>query len=238
MILFLLFLALFVGINIRATIVIGIIEFVALLVFAFFRTSKKVAGLCLIVVLLGVGLSFIRPNFNKEAYQSVVIESKTNYFIASSSLEKFYVYEKDNQYEIGDILLIKGKKKKLEFETLESNFDFEKYLNNKGVYSQLYPEKIGVKFKTPIRIGKIKREFLNKFDDNSKALVGAILFSMSSDEDIYNSGKQLHLFRLLSNSGIYLSLLYALLSFIISFIVKKDKIIGKGENTCGISASS
>ena len=223
MTIFFLFLALYVGLNIRVTIVLGIIELVILLVFIFFRTSKKIAGLCLLASLIGIGLSFIRPSFNKSAYQSVVIESKANYFIASSSFERFYVYEKDNQYEIGDILLIKGEKKKLDFVTLESNFDFEKYLNNKGVYTQLYPEKIEVKFKTPFRIGKLKRDFLNKFDDNSKALVGAILFSMGSEEDIYNSGKELHLFRLLSNSGIYLSLLYFILSYIISFIIKKDK---------------
>ena len=46
---------------------------------------------------------------------------------------------------------------------------------------------------------------------------------MGSDDEIYNSGKELHLFRLLSNSGIYLYLLYSLFSFILGYLIKKDK---------------
>ena len=173
--------------------------------------------------LFGVGLSFIRPSFNKEAYLSVVTETKDNYFIASSTFEKFYVYQKDNAYEIGDIISLKGEKKELDFAVLESDFDFKDYLNKKGVYSQFYPERIEVKFKTPFRLHQIKKEFLSHFDNSSKALIGSILFSMGNDDEIYNSGKELHLFRLLSNSGIYLYLLYSLFSFILGYLIKKDK---------------
>ena len=181
------------------------------------------AIITLVASLFGVGLSFIRPSFNKEAYLSVVTETKDNYFIASSTFEKFYVYQKDNAYEIGDIISLKGEKKKLDFAVLESDFDFKDYLNKKGVYSQFYPERIEVKFKTPFRLHQIKKEFLSHFDNSSKALIGSILFSMGSDDEIYNSGKELHLFRLLSNSGIYLYLLYSLFSFILGYLIKKDK---------------
>ena len=218
-----LFLALFVGINIRFTIALGIIELVVLLLFVFWRAGKKIALLTLGASLIGVGLSFVRPSFNKEAYLSVVTESKNNYFIANSTSERFYIYHKDNPFEIGDIVLLKGEKGKLDFTTLESDFDFGNYLNQKGIYSQFYPEKIEVKFKTPFRIHQAKLDFLGKFNKNSQALVGSILFSMSSDEDVYQSGKELHLFRLLSNSGIYLSFLYFVLSSILSYIIKKDK---------------
>ena len=177
----------------------------------------------LVASLFGVGLSFIRPSFNKEAYLSVVTETKDNYFIASSTFEKFYVYQKDNAYEIGDIISLKGEKKELDFTVLESDFDFKDYLNKKGVYSQFHPERIEVKFKTPFRLHQIKKEFLSHFDNSSKALIGSILFSMGSDDEIYNSGKELHLFRLLSNSGIYLYLLYSLFSFILGYLIKKDK---------------
>ena len=223
MILLFYFLSLFIGINIRFSIILGIIEIIALLVFVFFRFGKKPALISLFVSLLGVGLSFFRLNFNKETYISVVVESKSNYFIASSTFEKFYIYQKDNQYEIGDILSIKGYKTELEFTTLESDFDFKEYLNNKGVYSQLNVTKIEVKFSTPFKIQKIKRDFLNHLNKDSQALVGAMLFSMGSDEDIYSTGKELHLFRLLSNSGIYLFLLYRILLLITGYIVKKDK---------------
>lgn len=219
-----LFLALFIGINIRYAIALGIIELVVLLIFVFYRVGKKIAVIALGASLIGVGLSFIRPSFNKEAYLSVVTETKNNYFIADSTFERFYVYQKDNTYEIGDIVSLKGKKEELDFTTLESDFDFKEYLNKKGVYSQFYPEKIEVKFKTPFRIHQIKKEFLSKFNSNSKALIGSILFSMSSDEEIYNAGKELHLFRLLSNSGIYLTMLYTAFSFLLGYLIKKDKV--------------
>ena len=197
---------------------------IALLIFVFYRVGKKIAVIALGAFLIGVGLSFIRPSFNKEAYLSVVTETKNNYFIADSTLERFYVYQKDNTYEIGDIVSLKGKKEELDFTTLESDFDFKEYLNKKGVYSQFYPEKIEVKFKTPFRIHQIKKVFLSKFNSNSKALIGSILFSMSSDEEIYNAGKELHLFRLLSNSGIYLTMLYTAFSFLLGYLIKKDKV--------------
>ena len=223
MTLLLLFLALFTGINIRCSIIVGVIELCILLVFSFLRVGKKTALMSLVASLIGVGLSFIRPSFDKEAYLSVVTESKDNYFIANSTLERFYIYQKNNTYEIGDIISLKGHKGELDFEVLESSFDFKEYLNKKGVFSEFYPEKIEVKFHTPFKIHKIKKEFLSHFDNNGQALIGSILFSMSSDEEVYNSAQELHLFRLISNSGIYLTILYSLLSYIVGFLIKKDK---------------
>lgn len=78
-------------------------------------------------------MSFIRPSFNKNEYSSVVTEVKDNYFIVSSSFEKLYVYQKDHPYEIGDILSIKGQKKEIETNAIESSFDFKQYLESKGV---------------------------------------------------------------------------------------------------------
>lgn len=218
------FLSLFVGINIRFSIILGIIELVILLVFTFFRFNKKISLICLSASLIGVGLSFIRPSFQKEAYLSVVVESKKNYFIASSSFEKFYVYQKDNNFEIGDIITLQGTKNPLDFTTIESDFDFKDYLNRKGIYSEFKPAKIEVKFSTPFKIKKAKDGFLNLLNEDSKAIVGAILFSFGSEEDIYYSGKELHLFRLLSNSGIYFSLIYSIFAFLLGYLIKKDKI--------------
>ena len=223
MIVFLLFLSLFVGINIRACIVLGIIEAIILLAFSFFRFGKKTLLFASISCLLGVGLSFIRPSFNKTEYLSVVEEVKENYYIVNSTFEKMCVYQKEHSYEIGDILLIRGEKKPVDSVTIESGFDFKEYLNNKGVYSQLYPSDIKVKFFTPIRLHQVKKNFLSKFDNNSQALIGSFLFSMGSDEEVYTQSQGLHLNRLLSNSGFYLSIVYFIFSFLLSYLIKKDK---------------
>ena len=219
-----LFILLYLGINVRASIILGIVELIVILAFAFYRFGKKIFIIGMISCSIGVGLSFIRPNFNKSEYSGIVEEVKENYFIFNSTFEKLYIYQKEHAYEIGDILNIKGRKVALNFETLESSFDFQTYLNNKGVYSQIYPDTIEVKFKTPIRLKSFKKEFLSHFSSNSKALIGSFLFSMSSDEDVYNDMRALHLNRLLSSSGFYLTMLYFFLAFVISRFVKKDKI--------------
>ena len=61
----------------------------------------------------------------------MVVEVKDNYYVFSSSLEKMYIYEPNHSHEIGDVLLISGEKKELDFVTLESEFDFKDYLNRK-----------------------------------------------------------------------------------------------------------
>lgn len=177
----------------------------------------------MISCLVGVGLSFIRPQFNKSEYSGIIEEVKENYFIFNSTFEKLYVYQKEHSFEIGDILVIKGNKVPLDFEVLESSFNFQEYLNNKGVYSQMYPTSIEVKFSNPLRVFVFKKEFLSHFSSNSKALIGSFLFSMGSDEDVYNDMQSLHLNRLLSNSGFYLTILYSFLAFVVSRFIKKDK---------------
>ena len=218
-----LFVLLYLGINVRVSIILGAIELVAVLSFAFYRFGKKFFIAGVISCMIGVGLSFIRPQFDKSEYQGVVEEVKENYFIFNSTFEKLYVYEKEHPYEIGDILLIKGNKVPLDFETLESSFNFQQYLNNKGVYSQIYPKSIEVKFSTPIRLLSFKKEFLSHFSNDSKALIGSFLFSMGSEEEIYHEMQSLHLNRLLSSSGFYLSIVYSFFAFLLTRLAKKDK---------------
>lgn len=181
--LLILFLSLFAGINIRYSLITGIIEFTLIILYLIYKRNKKLIVISISFILVGVGLSFIRPSFTKERYSGFITEVKDNYFIFSSSLEKFYVKENNNDREIGDYVSIKGYKSELDFITLESGFDFKEYLNNKGIYSELKIEEIEVKFSNPIKIHKFKKDFLNKFDENSRGIVGAILFASSKDSD-------------------------------------------------------
>ena len=94
MIILFLFISLFIGINIRTGVIVGVIALAIFLTYLFIKQSKKIAFIMLFTSLLGVGLSFIRPTFTKERYQLLVTEVKDNYYIGSSSFEKLYVYEK------------------------------------------------------------------------------------------------------------------------------------------------
>lgn len=225
MIILFLFISLFIGINIRTGVIVGVIALAIFLTYLFIKQSKKIAFIMLFTSLLGVGLSFIRPTFIKERYRLLVTEVKDNYYIGSSSLEKLYVYEKEHDHEIGDVLLITGYKKELDFVTLESEFDFKNCLNSKGVYSELEIKKLEVKFKNPFRLHAFKQNFLKRFDENTQGIVGSILFGSGQESEISELSRELHLARLISSSGVYLYFLYSLFRKLLGLAIKKEKIV-------------
>ena len=171
-----------------------------------------------------LSLSTVRST-TKTEYKGMVAEVRENYFIFSSNLEKFYIYTPYHPYEVGDILVINGDKEELDFNHLESEFDFGKYLNNKGVYSELIVKKIDVQFYTPIRLNSVKRNFLEKLDDNSKGIVGAILFASGGESELNDVSRNLHIARLISSSGIYLYFIHKAIKKLLSLIIKKEKIV-------------
>ena len=221
MILLAYFISLLIGINIRLNLVLGIIEAIFLVGFIFYRFHKKIALISLGFVLLGLGLSFIRPNYDKTYYQSLVIEVKDNYYIASSGLEKFYISEYAHNHEVGDVLLLKGEKVDLDFANIESGFDFKEYLNNKGVYKQFIYDYKEVKFSNPLKINQIKNRFLANFDDDTSALVGSLLFGKSENESTISLFRELHLTRLITNSGMFLSFFYLFFTYFLKFFLKE-----------------
>lgn len=227
MILLLIFLSLALGISFRWYIVFTLILAVSLFIFLFFRFKKRILILSVITFAIGIGISYIRFDFSKETYSGVVIESKDNYYIFSSTFEKLYVYNKNNEYEVGDILSIKGDKRTLSFTTLESDFDFKDYLNKKGIEYELKVEAVDTRFTNPIRLKRIRDKSLEGLDTDTKSLVKAIIFSSSIDSELTANLKELHLMRLLSTSGIYISLFYSLLLriFLLFFNEKISKII-------------
>lgn len=224
MILLFLFISLFIGINIKSFILLGIIEAALLLMFLYFRVSKKFSIISLGVILLGVGLSFISPRYEKEEYQSLVVEVKENYYIASSSFEKFYVYEKAHDKEIGDIITLVGKKKDLEFNKLESSFDFKQYLNNKGVYSEFVVSKSYEKFKNPLRIYSLKKKFLSNFDSDTSSLLASSLFGLSLEGETSSLFREYHFARLISNSGLFLDVFFSIFIFLFTILFKDKKL--------------
>ena len=216
----LIFVSLLIGLNLRYGLLIWGALTLAILLTLIIKKRSILYFVHIIPLLVGVGVSFIHLDFNKTTYNGLVIESKTNYFLFSSSFEKFYVYNKNNSYEIGDCLSISGNKSDLNFVTLESQFDFNDYLNKKGVYKQLYPSKIKVNIKNPLRINAIRNKFLSHFDEETSSLINAIMFSTNDRSETTNSFSYLHLSRLLSMSGLYLEIFIAFFSFFFKFKMK------------------
>ena len=163
----------------RNNIFLSIIISLIYLVFIFFRFSKKSAVFFLLVFIGGAILGNLKLEYTSKenVYQGMVVEVKHTYFIFQSHFEKYYVYEKDTDKEIGDFLTINSSVSECKFTTYESQFNFEEYLKNKGVKRSLTLKDYETKFKNPIRLHSGKEKFLVKLNDPAKGLVNALIFN-------------------------------------------------------------
>ena len=176
---------------------------------------------CLSCLLIGVGMSFISFQYEQSSYDALVIEVKENYYIASSRLERLYIYEKGNEKEVGDFIHIEGNKKELSFYKIESEFDFEDYLNKKGIKYQFEVKKEEIIFSNPLRFRAYQDQFLSYFSSDTRGIVGSILFARNEEYDSKDNLDSLHLNRLINASGIYYAMYLSFFSFLFSFFFKK-----------------
>lgn len=211
MIFLLSFIAFFLGLRLlhSSTIIFAVFSIV-FLGFVLFRYKRKIFIISLISLSAGIGvscLSYIK-SASIDTFEGVVTESHENYYIFTSGMEKFYVYEKSNTAETFDVYTIYGNAKALSIPNLESQFNFENYLNDKGVTRQLFVSSRDVKFEIFIRKKIIKENFLSSFNDETASYLDSLLFNVKdSDSDLIETADNLNLVYLLSVSGIYLSLI-------------------------------
>lgn len=176
------------------------------------------------IIVIGVGISYLKVDYQRETYSGFVIDSHTNYFILLSKGERLYAYNKENNYEIGDYLTIEGTKEELSFTAIESQFDFQDYLSKKGVYYSLNINNIKVKFSNPIRIKERREKFLSHFSSDSQSLIRSLLFSENDGSEDLTNIESLHLSRLANASGIFIYAYLHFFSFILSYFIKNKKV--------------
>ena len=221
MILLFFFISLWLGILSKSCWYIFLCLFIGSLLISFRKFGKKICIALSVVFTCGIGISFIKFSYNTNTFPGIVYQVQDNYYLFNSRGEKFYVYEKNNQREVGDILEIEGNKKDLEFNTYESTFDFASYLRRKGIYSELVPKRIKNKFSAPIKIHKAKKIFLSHMEDANTSIISSFLFSEVDDSAIYENTKCLHLGKFLSANGTYVYVFIKLLNILLSFLLPK-----------------
>ena len=224
MILFFIFICLLLGITLKSSYLsIGLTSALFFLFLFFKRKVGKGIIIYLLIFLFGFGISFINITYPKDKteYVGMVYQVKDNYFLFNSGGEKLYCYEKDHPYEIGDIIKIKGHKEDFDFTVLESGFDFEEYLINKGVLHSLVIKKEETKARTIFRFHSLKKKFLSHFNEDTRISVNAILFSDHDDNSLTNAVSDLHLSRLINAGGLYFHALLGTLSYLLGRKLKK-----------------
>lgn len=208
----------------RNNIVLSIVISLIYIVFIFVRFSKKYAFLLLTIFIGGAILGNIHHEYTSvdNIYSGIVVEVKKNYFIFESHFEKYYVYEKETSREIGDYLTIKANVEEAKFLTYESQLDFASYLKDKGVNRRLVVKNYNVDFANPIRVHSLKENLLSKYSSDGRDLVNAILFhDLDYSSLAISSYKELNLIYLLSSSGIYVHLIFAITTYIFGLFSSK-----------------
>jgi len=219
-IIFLFFIAFYLGNVLTRSLLIVLIVSTLFLLFVYKRFKLAPLLICLGGMALGFGLSFINISYQKTTYSGFVYTAKENYFLLNSGGERLYVYSKGHSYDLGDYLSIEGKKEELDFVTLESGFDFKDYLHKKGVFHELNTKHIDVKWHNFIRINQARNKALSHFNSEERAIVGSILFSDGGESLTSEHIESLHLARFLSASGLYIGLFAMMLNYFIKMFMK------------------
>ena len=213
----------------RNSIVISILITLAYFVFILYRFGKK--KFLVVIVFFGLGVLVPRITFKPNSgpdYGGIVIDARDNYYLFQSKFERYYVYSEENDFEIGDKLVLKGEVKDLKITTYESRFDFKHYLNNKGITKELVVKQYDITRHSIIKIHHFKKNFLSKFDENTATLISAFLFNdkdySSSLVKFAESSSVLFLFSL---SGVYLHVLFVIANylFLLRFSKKTSNIL-------------
>ena len=223
--LFLFFIITILGLSFSYNYVISIVLFT--LIFLFFIFTKRKAAIKFLIVVTFLyaatsALSFYRVGPpDKNDFHGIVIEAKDNYFLLQERLNRYYVYDKDSKYEVGDVLSITANVSNIDSSGIESAFDFKDYLNKKGVIFSLSSPFIKVDFSSPLRVKEMKRNFLEKLPTSSRSIIKAILFSSIEEDETVSNISSLHLTRLLSSAGIYIALFYKIIVSLFSIFMKR-----------------
>ena len=187
---------------------VSIVLTLLFVIFIIYRFKWKKVALFLAIFTCGAIFTHVPRTYNNpnQVYSGVVIMAKQNYFLLYSHGERFYVYEKQNQREIGDFLEVGGTPTDCEFTTYESQIDFKEYLSKKGVRRSIKVHTIKNSFQNPIRLTNFKSKILTSLNKNAAPLVDAMVFNTKDyDSEVVSIAESINLIFLLSTAGIYFS---------------------------------
>lgn len=227
--LFFVFLFIFLGLIILNSNIVIISICVVFFLFIVFKKFKNFIAVTFVLFsfLVGISISASLKYKAVEVQQDgifIVEKVSTNYYLVSNYVDHFYVYEKNNEVDEGDFLKLEGNLSRINFVTLESEFDFKNYLKTKGVEYQLYVKSKEVIFQNPINPKNIKQNFIDKYSEENQALLKSLLFSQTDyDSEIIKSSNSLNLISLISVSGIFINTFINLLIFLFGLKFNESK---------------
>lgn len=206
MILFALFLSIVTGLLLvkESYFFIGIILFLLLCFLLYKIKNKKIIGISTVLLLISLIFSAIPfQSFQTNDISGMVIERKDSYFILFDGIEKFYVCSDDEEIKKFDIVKLKGEITNYNFNILESDFNFNIYLEEKGIYRQIIASSFETIWDCPIDFNYYKENLLLKFEDEQvRVFVSSLLFNQRDyDNKLIQKFESLKICNLIAVSG-------------------------------------
>lgn len=193
------------------TIFIGIslLFLAAIIIFKKYRSDRKflIIGMILFTIFLIIGFIDLQSFQDSSNFSGFVIKRSDGYFIVFDGIERIYVKSDDANIGLFDFITIKGNFYDLDFTSIESEFDFKKYLENQGISRQIYINSYTHNIRFNINCSIYKNMILSKLStEKSKVFVNTLLLDDidygSELEIALSSNSILYLFSL---SGLYLN---------------------------------
>ena len=154
----------------------------------------------------------------------IVKRARENYAIISNYVSNFYIYEKNNDLDEGDIIKISGNVVKFETTTIESQYNFGDFLETYCVTNRVYANKLDKIIDNPFSTKDFAERYLYKYNEDAQFVISAVNFGVKDyDSDLMNDYKTLNVISLLSNSGVFFSFVLEGLILIFSLRFFEDK---------------
>ncbi|MCF0117406.1 MAG: MBL fold metallo-hydrolase [Bacilli bacterium] len=153
----------------------------------------------------------------------LVIEAKENYYIGKCDFSKIYIYEEDNKKEIGDIFVADVTCSPLSFTSYESQFNFENYLNKKGVYYQAFIDNEKYILKSITRYKSLQTFLMRNINDENKFFCKTVLFGNYKDNELLEYAEISGIAYLITSTGFHLSFLKKGITKCLSMFMDEDR---------------
>ncbi len=216
--------------------------FIFTIIYSLFLVIKMSNKYIFFLVILIISLYFFSINKKSKIDISITdidvkileIEKKDdNFYVLKGKYQKeiilIYIYQNFN-YEVGDILQMKGNFTSPSEQKFQGAFDYKAYLNNDNIYYIFKCKSINY-LKSEFTLNKIKyivmKFYQNRLEENSFKYIKLLVFSYSDSAtvDTTNYAKELYILHIFAISGFHILYLHKIFKYILSKIFYKDDLI-------------
>lgn len=157
---------------------------------------------------------------------AIVISCKNNYAIVISGAKRFYVDIEGIDVDFLDIIKFNGDFKNISFQSLEGEFDFQKYLYNQMVEKEIIIEDFEYVFYNPLRIKTLMNWLTKDLTSYGKYLISSLFFSININSQYRDLLQTFNVGFIFSISSIHLYLLNKIIVIMLKFFkVKRAEFI-------------